>query len=321
ERFLASGLRPDLIVASDMLDLTSFLALTRPLTAQIPAAVYFHENQLTYPPAPRLKHQQHYAVINYLSALAADTVFFNSDFHRSAFFDELPRLLKHFPDYNNLHTISALRDKSTVLPLGLDLSRFDDHRPAAPRDPARPPLILGNQRWEYVKNPEPFFAALNQLAEEGIVFEVALVGENERQEPAEFETARAHLGDRVVQYGYVESFAAYARLLWQADIAASTSNQDFFGVSVAEAIYCGGWPVLPNRLNYPALIPAERHAQVLYPDDNELVNRLRAHLSDLCPAPPELRAHIAQFDWREMASRYDAAFSAITTRPSSKSPQ
>ncbi|MBI5957993.1 MAG: DUF3524 domain-containing protein, partial [Chloroflexi bacterium] len=35
ERFLASGLRPDLIVASDMLDLTSFLALTRPLTAQI----------------------------------------------------------------------------------------------------------------------------------------------------------------------------------------------------------------------------------------------------------------------------------------------
>ncbi len=57
EQFLALDERPDLIVASDMLDLTTFLALTRPVTAHMPVAVYFHENQLTYPGGPRQKLQ------------------------------------------------------------------------------------------------------------------------------------------------------------------------------------------------------------------------------------------------------------------------
>lgn len=316
EQFLASDLRPDLILASDMLDLATFLALTRPATAHIPTAVYFHENQLTYPPGPRLKHQQHYAFINYLSALAADRVLFNSAFHRDVFLDELPRLLKHFPDHNNLHTVARLREKSAVLPLGLDLRRYDDYRPTAPRDPSRPPLILWNHRWEYDKNPGPFLAALDHLAEEGILFEVALVGENERQQPVEFEAARDRLGARVIQYGYVTSFAEYARLLWDADITVSASNQDFFGVSVVEAIYCGGWPVLPQRLNYPALVPAGWHSQVFYRTDAALLDCLRARLADPRPAPPELRGHVAQFDWQVMAPQYDVAFAdAAFARP------
>src|SRR5512145_270643 len=48
EQYLALDVAPDLIVASDMLDLTTFLALTRPVTAHTRTAVYFHENQLTY---------------------------------------------------------------------------------------------------------------------------------------------------------------------------------------------------------------------------------------------------------------------------------
>ena len=36
----------DLILATDMLDLTTFLSLTRKQTSDIPTAVYFHENQL-----------------------------------------------------------------------------------------------------------------------------------------------------------------------------------------------------------------------------------------------------------------------------------
>src|SRR3954470_11996001 len=42
----------DLIVATDMLDLSVFLGLARDLTAGVPVAVYFHENQLTYPLPP-----------------------------------------------------------------------------------------------------------------------------------------------------------------------------------------------------------------------------------------------------------------------------
>lgn len=311
EQFRALDRLPDAILATDMLDLTTFLALTRPLTARIPAAVYFHENQLTYPPVPRVKQQQHYAFINYASALAADAVFFNSDFHRQAFLAELPRLLRHFPDHNNLETVDAIRAKSGVLPVGVDLTRYDAHRPPAPRDPARPPLILWNHRWEPDKNPAPFLAALIALAEEGVPFEVALVGENTRQAPEEFAQARDRLGDRVIAYGYVESFADYARLLWDADIAVSTSNQDFFGIAVLEALYCGCWPVLPRRLNYPALVPPEFHAQTLYPADADLLAALRARLADPRPAPPELRAHVARYDWAHVAPLYDQALAAL----------
>lgn len=311
EQFLALDEYPDLIVASDMLDLTTFLALTRPRTAHLPAAVYFHENQLTYPGGPRQKLQQHYAFINYASALAADAVFFNSAFHRDAFLGELSRLLKHYPDYTNLHTIAAIQARSQVLPLGLDLRRYDAHRPPAPRDPARPPLILWNHRWEYDKNPDLFFAALDVLAAEGIAFQVAIVGENVRKDPAEFQAARQRLGERVARFGYVASFADYAQLLWEADIAVSTAYQDFFGISVVEAIYCGCWPVLPRRLNYPALVPLGWHSETIYDTDDELLPLLRARLADPHPAPPDLRAHVAQFDWQQMAPRYDAAFAAL----------
>ena len=59
------NIRPDLILATDMLDLTTFLALTRQETAEIPTAVYFHENQITYPWSPndedvKLKRDIHF---------------------------------------------------------------------------------------------------------------------------------------------------------------------------------------------------------------------------------------------------------------------
>ena len=44
--YRARALCPDLILATDMLDLPLFLALTRDLTTGIPTAIYFHENQL-----------------------------------------------------------------------------------------------------------------------------------------------------------------------------------------------------------------------------------------------------------------------------------
>src|SRR5258708_2910035 len=69
-QFMDSAFTPDLILASDMLDLATFLALTRQRTAQIRTAVYFHENQLTYPPSPRQKRDLRF--INYSSALVAD---------------------------------------------------------------------------------------------------------------------------------------------------------------------------------------------------------------------------------------------------------
>ena len=147
--------------------------------------------------------------------------------------------------------------------------------------------------------------ALYALADEGLAFRVALAGENFRMQPAEFEEARARLGDRLVHYGYAESEADYARLLWNADIVLSTAIHEFFGVSIVEAITCGCLPILPHRLNYPELIPAEWHDRCLYDDFDGLLARLRAAIADPT-APQALRASAARFDWQTLAPVYDA---------------
>jgi glycosyltransferase involved in cell wall biosynthesis len=309
EQFLERSAIPDLIVVSDMLDLTTFLALTRPVTAHIPIAIYFHENQVNYPRGPRQKQANHYAFINYTSALAANAIFFNSHYHQNAFFDELPRLLKHFPDYTNLHTILQLQSKSRILPVGINLSRYDQFRLPKSSNPA--PLVLWNHRWEYDKNPQPFLDAIARLAREGYNFQVAITGENFRQSPAEFEAIRLQLGDRLVQFGFLDSFEAYTQLLWQADMVVSTAIQDFFGISVVEAIYCECLPILPNRLNYPALIPEGFHAQTLFVTDKGLYHALYNHITNFHPPSPALRQHVAQFDWQRLAPQYDAAFEAL----------
>lgn len=337
KKFLASGFKPDLLLATDMLDLTTFLALTRFHTAPLPAAIYFHENQLSYPWSPQdrdliQKRDKHYGFINYASALAAEAVFFNSQYHRDSFLGELPRLLKHFPDYNELDSVDYIAAKSSILPLGLDLEPFDIYNPTAatPLEKSEPsskaagpannwqtPLILWNHRWEYDKNPELFFRALVILADQGLDFEVAILGKNFGQQPEAFKQARQELGKRVIQFGYVEDFATYAAWLWRADLLPVTSNQEFFGASLMQALYCNCYPLLPKRLAYPELIPADRQADYFYDDLKDLVERLAVAIQNINSIRQQsLRPVAAQYRWELMAPRYDEAFKKIAAAAS-----
>jgi glycosyltransferase involved in cell wall biosynthesis len=303
--------KPDVILATDMMDLSSFRALTRHATYDIPVALYFHENQLTYPQNQRQGHGWRYGFINYMSAMAADMIYFNSDFHKASFFEELPRMLKHFGDYNELSSIDTLREKAHVLPLGLDLRRLDAYKVSGANDV---PLILWNHRWEPDKNPGLFLKSLTKLADEGHNFEVAIVGENIRKSAPEFEAARKRLGSRLIRFGYVDDFADYARLLWQADYVVSASYQDFFGIAIAEAMYCNCIPILPDRLNYPYLVPPASHQTCLYKGD-KLRNLLRFHLIERPTVDvAALKKHIAQYDWAMMVPRYDAALTSLVGR-------
>ena len=315
-QFLAGGGDPDLLLVSDMLDLTTFLALTRRRTSGLPTALYCHENQLTYPWSPTdadpaRQRDAHYAFINYTSALAADAVLFNSRYHLEAFAGQLPAFLQSFPDQNELGSLAPLAAKSSVLPLGLDLRRFDPYRPEQPKAATTPPLILWNHRWEYDKGPEEFFAALYRLQEEGVPFEVAILGESYRKVPPVFAEARQRLGERIVQFGYAGDFADYARWLWRADILPVTSRHDFFGASVVQAIYCRCTPLLPRRLAYPEHLPAALQDRFLYDGFDDLVGRLREMLGKPLPETGELRAHVAGYDWGELAGRYDDLLAAL----------
>lgn len=305
-QLLVAGERPDLLFATSMVNLPAFLALMRRKLADLPLVLYMHENQLTYPLPPGDKRDLTYGMIQHLSMCAADRVCFNSVYHMESWFAELPRLLKHFPDYTHLETIAATRAKASVLPVGCDLQRLAAHRDVSPQSAAggRAPLILWNQRWEYDKDPATMLRALYTLAEEGLAFRVALAGQNFRVQPVEFEEARVRLGDRLIHYGYVESLADYARLLWQSDIVLSTALHEFFGVSIVEAIYCGCLPILPRRLSYPELLPPAWHALCFYDDFSGLLDRLHAALA--APRPVAgLQEAVARFDWPALIERYD----------------
>lgn len=316
QEFLRTAQHPDLLLATDMLDLTSFLALTRKTTADLPVALYFHENQLTYPWSPEdadpgHRRDAHYAFINYTSALAADRVLFNSRYHLDSFLGALPDFLRSFPDHRDEQGLTALQDKCGYLPLGLDLQRFDPYRPVTPRPPQSPALILWNHRWEYDKNPEPFFEALFLLQQQGYDFEVAVLGESYRKAPAIFAEARQRLGHRVVQFGYARDFASYADWLWQADILPVTSHHDFFGASVVQALYCGCAPLLPRRLAYAEHLPPAFQPSCLYENFDDLLQHLRRLLGTPRPAATELREHVARYDWQRLAMDYDNQFEKL----------
>ena len=303
--------KPDVILASSMIDLSIFRALTHRRLGDVPLAMYFHENQLSYPQNRRQHHGWHYGFINFISALTADANFFNSAFHLRDFMDQLPRLLKHFADCNEWQTIAEIKAKSKTLPLGIDLRRLDNHKR---RPSQQPPLILWNHRWEADKNPTAFIDSMTQLAREGRSFRVAITGQRFGEMPAAFQTAQSRLGDRLIQLGYLASPMEYADLLWQADYVVSAAWQEFFGVSICEAIYCGCIPILPNRLNYPFLLTNELKAKCLY-SEGKLTALLRHHLEGRIHVDTAaLKAKIAQFDWQVMAPRYDSELEALARR-------
>ena len=304
---------PDVIFASDMLDLPTFLALAGPAMATLPVVLYFHENQLTYPLPPGTQRDLGYGMKNVASALAASSVLFNTAYHRREFLGAVGELLESMPDEVPHWVVPELEGKSKVLPLGCDLRRLDGARDrgladaASGRwgDPREGPLVLWNQRWEYDKAPGELFAALVGLKQEGVAFRLAVAGSNHGSSLPEFDRAREQLGDRVVQWGRLLDHEDYASLLWASDVVASTAIHEFFGVAVVEAVYCGCRPVLPARLSYPEIIPAEAHEHVLY-GEGELATGLREALA-LPRAWSEdwQRTWVARYDWAGLHTRYD----------------
>ena len=311
--FNQSDLTPDLILSTDMLDLTTFLSLTRNRTSTTPTAIYFHENQLSYPWSPTDRDVQkdrnkQYGFINYSSALTADHVLFNSRYHQKSFIEESEKLLKHFPDNNELDSIKIIEDKSSVLPLGLDLLAFDAHKTSYDGSP----LILWNHRWEYDKNPESFFKTLFKLNNNGVDFKLVVLGENFKTTPSIFDEAQRKLKDQILHFDYCENFSDYTQWLWKADIIPVTNIQDFFGISIMEAIYCNTYPLLPNRLTYPELLPVEMHDDHIYKNENDLYDKLCLVITRIDSArKTNMRSIAEQYDWSKMATVYDELFASF----------
>jgi glycosyltransferase involved in cell wall biosynthesis len=304
----------DLIVCSDFINLPVFKSLCQKKLSDTPIGMYFHENQLSYPWSPNdkdisLNRDLHYHFINYSSSLAADFNFFNSSYHLNSYLISIKKYLKKMPDFNNFDSISDISKKSDVLYIGCELEKFKLYQKKIIN---KIPLILWNHRWEFDKNPDTFFNLLYKLKNDNIDFEVAILGEKFKEYPEVFDKAKKILGDQIVQFGFCESFADYAKWLSKADVIPVTSNQDFFGISIIEAVYCKTYPLLPNRLSYPELFKYNKNPEYFYNNEKQLYSKLKnLILKRLKPLDFKLN----KYDWNNIYKIYDKRFSDLALKP------
>lgn len=308
--------RPDVIFCTDMLNLPEFLGLAPPWVAQLPTVIYFHENQLTYPIQPPHQRDLHYAYTNLISAISANRVLFNSDFHLCEFTDAAEAWLNRMPDYQHLEIIDEIRQKAAVIPPGvrcLDISKIsDDRESTSNRSPLR---ILWVSRWEFDKAPETFFAALRLLKQNSVKFSLSVLGESYRNAPACFDEARRDLADHIAHWGYLPSRADYDRVLCESDVVVSTARHEFFGIGILEAVAAGCFPLVPRRLAYVETLPDE--PRFFYDGTvGELTEKLTA-LTNLRSqgnsllSLDEAKSLTDGFRWESIARRLDDEISAV----------
>jgi glycosyltransferase involved in cell wall biosynthesis len=316
EDWVASNGQPDVLVVSGMVDVAELLGLTRHwLTSLPPVVIYQHESQLVYP-SPSGTVDQEAALRNWLSWCAADLVVFNSHHHRNAVVSRLPGFLAGLPDHSHLPSMEEVVGRFEVLPVGVDVAAVRASVAERDQPAAGCPVLLWPHRWEPDKDPIAFASALARLAATGAAFNLILAGEDPPGGSTFAERSRqdvlTRFGDRVLASGPFER-SRYLELLGRADLVVSCAKQELFGVGVVEAVAAGCVPLLPAKLSYPEVIPAQWHDTVLYQPGrfgsalSEAVDRL----AERRRATEGLADAMTRFDWSKVAPAYDRTFADV----------
>lgn len=290
----------DAVLCSSYVDVAVLRALLLSVSGwnrEARICLYFHENQLAYPERHAADSRQ-FAAINFHSALAADSIAFNSAYNARTFLDGCRKYLKAAASEISLPTlVEELEWKSRVLFPGIDFpERAHRHGPAH----AGSPVVVWNHRWEHDKNPERFVWALTELERRGVDFRLIVAGESFRDVPACFARIRELFAARLLHFGYVPSYREYLALLAQGDLVVSTALHEFYGIAVIEAVRAGCRPLLPNRLSYPELFGGE----FLY-DEEELVDTFAQALRNRPRLSYEETERLTErFGWPRLAPAY-----------------
>jgi glycosyltransferase involved in cell wall biosynthesis len=298
-RLVAQGARFDGILTSTFLDVAVLRSILATQGITLPLAMYFHENQFSYPGQVHDPGIFQFTSINFTSALCADRLAFNSRYNLETFLKGIRRYLKKAADMDLRHLEEQVQEKSIILYPGIDFQQIDALQAKAVKEENNIPVIIWNHRWEHDKDPETFFYTLFELARE-YPFQVIILGQHFQNQPDIFAQAKRVLQDRLLHFGYAESREEYVCLLLQGDYIVSTALHEFFGISVLEGVRAGCCPVVPDRLSYKELFPQKyRYGQ------GKLKEQLRQLFS--CPASfskKEAKQITAQYDWSIIGKKY-----------------
>ena len=290
----------DVLFCTDMLNLAEFLGLCSEPIRSLPRVVYFHENQLTYPSPSGDDRDLHLAYSNITTALAADAVWFNSEFHRSEFLTAAREFLRRMPDRRQPELIDRIEQNSEVQSPGISLlSPVKEVRSPGPL------RIAWVSRWEHDKRPDIFFAALRLLVDRGVDFRVNVLGESYRNSPPCFADALEWLGDRVDRWGFAKSRSDYEATLRASDVVVSTAEHEFFGIAILEAASAGCVPLVPRSLAYPETLGAE-HPWFHDNSPESVADQLQELAVTFENGTTPTRAFdVSRFDWTQRAVEMD----------------
>ena len=310
----------DLLVATSMVDLATLRGLV-PVLAGLPSLLYFHENQFDYPQQTNQVSLLEARMVSLYSALAADSLAFNSIYNRDTFLAGLDTLLRRLPDHVPAGVVAALADKALVLPVPVDLG---DAMPAGDWPgssgayPQRPLRLLWSGRFEHDKGGDALWHTLAELDSTGLCYELAICGQQFRRSPAIFERIRDAFTHRLVHFGYLPSVRDYRALLCGADVVLSTAQHEFQGLAVLEAVASGCLPAVPDRQAYPEIYP-DRFRYPSRPDNPAqegasaaaLIGRLAGELEVGGAACPD----VACFGVERMRPAYRELLMAVAGKP------
>ena len=255
QQLQADGKNWDIIFCSDMLNLAELKGLQSRLFSKATSVLYFHENQLTYPTQTPREWDHHFVFTNFTSALAADHVWWNSQFNQNEFLKNLPGFLKQMPDHQPLLEVDSIIPKSEIHypPIDVPLNSLASKNTI--------PILSWAARWEFDKNPETFFKAIRILKEQGTIFRLSVIGESFRNSPEIFKKAESEFSDIIERWGYQPTRRAYLDTLTESDIFVSTAIHEFFGITAVESVMCGCFPLLPERLAYPEVFELTQYPE------------------------------------------------------------
>ena len=257
-RWLGTSLRPrpsvDVVVASNMLDLAAFRGMV-----ELPGATwvqYLHENQLTYPRQPGES----------LDTGLRDAVAESGRRRRDLVQQRLPTRRAH----RRPRPAARLRPITGMSPNGrrsrpncassTPVSTFAsgdlDRRARHVRSWCRTSGGTTTRMW--VRSSE----RSGDSSSAGSIL----------TSPSSVITKAAKLPSSIrcstgLEIGWWRGFLDrpdYESLLDRADVVVSAAKGENFGIAVVEAIAAGAWPVLPDALAYPEIIPVSHHDDCLY---------------------------------------------------------
>lgn len=307
---------PDVVVTTDMCDVAQLRGLLPPTWHRVKFVVYFHENQLTFPWSDEdrdvdVGRNNTYAYLNLTSALAADAVWFNSQHHLEVFLEAAAAFSSRLPKPRLADLPHHLLPKCTVLPIGLNRARHP--APSVSDRPSNaPPIVLWNHRWSRDKGTDVFAAFAREVVAKRVPAQFVVLGASFSRMPDEWQNLQQDLGEHCLHWGYVAQEEDYLKWLWRADVLPVHPRQEYFGISVLEAMRCGTIPWVDEAHAYSETMPPGH--RFVKPED--WVSLLTHWPTTAWPLPPSAYTkHAEAYEWDNLAATYVNALLKVWTAP------